>query len=109
MPESNQIISQEGKSYECDILVIATGVEYDFNAVSGLSEDDLVNESTKIATIYTPHSAVKAKKLFDEIIERGKKGENLNVLFSEQKSQNKCGGANKKSTFCLMIYCKQIT
>lgn len=101
LPESNQIISQNGKSYEYDILLIATGVEYDFNAVSGLSEDDLVNESTKIATIYTPNSAVKAKKLFDEIIERGKKGEKLNVLFSEQKSQNKCGGANKKINFLL--------
>lgn len=101
LPNDNKIIAENGESFEYDILLIATGVEYDFNAVSGLSEDDLVNESAKIATIYTPHSAVKAKKLFDEIIERGKKGEKLNVLFSEQKSQNKCGGANKKINFLL--------
>lgn len=101
LPNDNKIIAENGESFEYDILLIATGVEYDFNAVSGLSEDDLVNESTKIATIYTPNSAVKAKKLFDEIIERGKKGEKLNVLFSEQKSQNKCGGANKKINFLL--------
>ena len=101
LPNDNKIIAENGESFEYDILLVATGVEYDFNAVSGLSEDDLVNESAKIATIYTPHSAVKAKKLFDEIIERGKKGEKLNVLFSEQKSQNKCGGANKKINFLL--------
>lgn len=101
LPNDNKIIAENGENFEYDILVIAIGVEYDFNAVSGLSEDDLVNESTKIATIYTPNSAVKAKKLFDEIIERGKKGEKLNVLFSEQKSQNKCGGANKKINFLL--------
>ncbi len=101
LPNDNKIIAENGENFEYDILLIATGVEYDFNAVSGLSEDDLVNESTKIATIYTPNSAVKAKKLFDEIIERGKKGEKLNVLFSEQKSQNKCGGANKKINFLL--------
>lgn len=101
LPNDNKIIAENGESFEYDILLIATGVEYDFNAVSGLSEDDLVNESTKIATIYTPNSAVKAKKLFDEIIERGKKGKKINVLFSEQKSQNKCGGANKKINFLL--------
>lgn len=101
LPNDNKIIAENGESFEYDILLIATGVEYDFNAVSGLSEDDLVNESAKIATIYTPNSAVKAKKLFDEIIERGKKGEKLNVLFSEQKTQNKCGGANKKINFLL--------
>lgn len=103
LPESNQIISQNGKNYEYDILVIATGVEYDFNAASGLSEYDLVNESAKIATIYTPKSALKTQNLFRQIISQGKEGKKINVLFSEQKSQNKCGGANKKSTFCLMI------
>ena len=69
LPNDNKITAENGESFEYDVLLIATGVEYDFNAVSGLSEDDLVNESAKIATIYTPNSAVKAKKLFDEIIE----------------------------------------
>lgn len=101
LPESNQIISQNDKSYEYDILVIATGVEYDFNAVEGLSEADLEGESGNIATIYTPKSALKAQNLFRQIIAQGKEGNKLNVLFSEQKSQNKCGGANKKINFLL--------
>lgn len=101
LPNNNQIISENGGVYEYDILVIATGVEYDFNAVEGLSEADLENENGNIATIYTPNSSVKTKKLFDEIISKAKAGERLNVLFSEQKTQNKCGGANKKINFLL--------
>ena len=101
IPESNQIITQGGETHSYDILVIATGVEYDFNAIEGLSQEDLESGSSNIATIYTPHSALKAQKMFDEIIARGKKQEKLTVFFSEQKSQNKCGGANKKINFLL--------
>lgn len=101
LPEKNQIISENGSAYEYDILILATGVEYDFNDVDGLSEADLESENGNIATIYTPNSSIKTKKLFDEIISRAQMGEKLNVLFSEQKTQNKCGGANKKINFLL--------
>lgn len=96
-PQNNQIISENNAIYDYDILIIASGVEYDFNAVEGLNKDDLENEEGNIATIYTPNSALKTQKLFNKIIKEGK----ANVLFSEQKTQNKCGGANKKLNFLL--------
>lgn len=96
-PRKNQIFSENNTIYDYDILIIATGVEYDFNAVEGLNEEDLERENGNIATIYTPNSSLKTQKLFEKIVKEGK----ATVLFSEQKTQNKCGGANKKLNFLL--------
>lgn len=95
-PESNTIQTESGESFGYDILVIATGVVYEFESIKGLIQEIVDVSAPNIATIYTPQSSLKAQKLVQKIAKEG--GE---VIFSEQKTQNKCGGANKKLNFLI--------
>lgn len=47
-------------------MVIATGVEYEYEAVEGLSRDDISSNSSNIASIYTVDGAIKMQKMIQE-------------------------------------------
>lgn len=80
-PESNTIQTESGESFGYDILVIATGVVYEFESIKGLIQEIVDVSAPNIATIYTPQSSLKAQKLVQKIAKEG--GE---VIFSEQKN-----------------------
>ncbi len=66
-PESNTIQTESGESFGYDILVIATGVVYEFESIKGLSQEIVDVSAPNIATIYTPQSSLKAQKLVQKI------------------------------------------
>lgn len=93
-PDENTLILDNDESFGYDYLVIASGVEYDFSAISGLSKDDIDDESVKISTIYTINGAIKTNKLMESFAKNGGK-----AVFAEPKTPMKCSGANKKMFF----------
>lgn len=66
-PESNTIQTESGESFDYDILVIATGVVYEFESIKGLIQEIVDVSAPNIATIYTPQSSLKAQKLVQKI------------------------------------------
>lgn len=89
-PSDNLVLLDSAKiSY--DYLVIATGVEYEYEAVEGLSRDDISSNSSNIASIYTVDGAIKMQKMIQEFSKNGG-----NAIFADQKTPMKCSGANKK-------------
>lgn len=93
-PEQNTLILDNNESFSYDYLIIASGVEYDFSAIDGLSEDDINDESVKISTIYTLNGAIKTNKLMENFANNGGK-----AVFAEPRTPMKCSGANKKMFF----------
>ncbi|NLK66795.1 MAG: NAD(P)/FAD-dependent oxidoreductase [Campylobacteraceae bacterium] len=90
-PEQNSVVLANGESLSYDYLVVATGLQYEFEAVKGLTLDDINNPNTNISSIYTLDGAVKTNKLMEEFANKGGK-----AIFADQKSAMKCSGANKK-------------
>lgn len=93
-PNANELSLDNGQSIKYDVLVIASGVEYDFEAIKGLSIDDINAPSGNIASIYTLDGAVKTNALMAEFAKNGG-----SFVTAEQKTAMKCSGANKKVTF----------
>jgi len=93
-PAQNTLILSDGSQEKYDYLVIATGVEYDYSAISGLEKDDIISDSTAISTIYVAKSAIKTNKLREEFVKTGGR-----AIFCEPKGSMKCAGANKKVMF----------
>ncbi|ANE35745.1 putative oxidoreductase/sulfur reductase [Campylobacter iguaniorum] len=89
-PTTNSVTFENNENYTYDYLVLATGVEYDFEAIDGLSLDDIVGD-TNISSVYVMSSAVKTNDLMQKLADNGGK-----ALFCEQKTAMKCSGANKK-------------
>lgn len=93
-PDNNFITLENGENMSYDYLVVATGVEYHFEAVEGLSISDINSDNTNISSIYTLKGAVKSNILMEKFAQNGGK-----AIFADQKTAMKCSGANKKVLF----------
>lgn len=91
LPEQNLVKLDNGENLSYDYLVVAFGIKYQFEAVKGLSIDDVNNPDGNISSIYTVAGAVKTNVLMDKFSKNGGK-----AFFIDQKTPMKCSGANKK-------------
>lgn len=62
-PEANLLVLDDGSELGYDYLIVASGVEYDFEAVKGLSLEDINDTSGNISSVYTLQGAVKSNEL----------------------------------------------
>jgi sulfide:quinone oxidoreductase len=92
-PDNNQITISSGEVITYDYMVLATGLELNYQAIKGLKREDLGTNG--LASIYAPEGAAKT---FSQIQEVAKKGKNqkIQTLFTHPKTPIKCGGAPKK-------------
>jgi NADPH-dependent 2,4-dienoyl-CoA reductase/sulfur reductase-like enzyme len=86
-PTSNEIIVESGKVLHYDALVLATGIELDFDKIKGLTEA-LENDS-RVCSNYSPKYV---KKTFPAI-ESFSGG---NAIFTQPPQPFKCAGAPQK-------------
>ncbi len=95
LPDSNQVVTDNGKTISYDYLIIATGLRLGFEAIEGLSFDDLGSDG--IGSVYpSPEIAMKTWQQMDEFRQTGGR-----AIMTLAHTDMKCAGAPLKMTFML--------
>ncbi len=92
-PDNNQLIIDSQKVISYDYLVVATGLESDFEAIKGLKKADMGMYG--LASVY---DATLSGKTFAQIqsLSNESKIHKVKALFTHPNTPIKCGGAPKK-------------
>lgn len=92
-PDNNKVRTSKSSEISYDFLVVATGLQLNFNQIKGLSKEMIGTNG--IGSIYFANGAVKTWKLMQEFIEKSK-NEQVHGVFTHPNTPIKCGGAPKK-------------
>ncbi|GHV06423.1 twin-arginine translocation pathway signal [Campylobacterota bacterium] len=103
-PDAKTVATSGGELISYDFLVIAAGIDLNYNAVEGLERSLLGTNG--IASIYAYEGAVAAWQQLQELAEKSKKGK-VSALFCENTTPIKCGGAPKKIAFLTENYLRR--
>jgi len=107
-PNDNKIVLTSGEEVTYDYLIMATGLQLDFERIKGLETAGRAysaGDNTKllkalgdsgICSIYTAEGATKTWELMQKSIEQAKSGKKTQFLFTHPNTPIKCGGAPKK-------------
>ena len=94
-PEENQLITKNGNSYSYDYLIVAPGIQLNWNWVKGLPETLGKNNVTSNYSFkYAPYTF--------ECIRSMKPG--MTAMFTSPSTPLKCGGAPQKITYLAADY-----
>ncbi len=88
-PEKNRVLTRKGDYVNYDYLVVALGVQENWNSIEGLAE---AMETPYVANAYKLESGIK----FREMARNFEKG---NAIFTYPAGYLKCGGAPQKVTW----------
>lgn len=92
-PESNKVVTDMGRTFPYDFLIVATGLSLHYEEIEGM-ERDLIGKSG-IASIYNgPEAAYASWQAFSTFIDSGGRG-----IFTRPSTEMKCAGAPLKYTF----------
>lgn len=93
-PDNNKVVTKSNGSINYDILVVATGLQLNYDAIDGLSQN--IVGTNGISSIYFPEGAEKTWTLMQEFIASAKNGKKVKGVFTHPNTPIKCGGAPKK-------------
>lgn len=97
-PESQTVTTQGGQKIRYDILVVATGLKLDYDAIEGMSLELIGTQG--IGSVYAgPQYAEKTWQLLDQFTQTGG-----HAVFSRPNTEMKCAGAPLKYTFITEDY-----
>ncbi|EAS07915.1 FAD-dependent pyridine nucleotide-disulfide oxidoreductase (macronuclear) [Tetrahymena thermophila SB210] len=88
IPEQNKFITDDGREWTYDHLIISTGIKVDFKGIKGLKEA-LDDPNCPVGSIYWKDYATK----FNQFAKEFKGGK---AVFTEPQMPIKCGGAPQK-------------
>ena len=92
-PESNTITTEDGTAIEYDYLILATGLNLDYNAIEGMDTDRIGTKG--LGSIYhSPEKAYATWQLLNTFADTGGTG-----VFLRPNTEMKCAGAPLKYTF----------
>lgn len=92
-PDGNQVVTESGNTIDYDYLIIATGLDLDYSAISGMDEKRIGTKG--LGSIYhSPEKAHATWQLLDKFADTGGDG-----VFLRPNSEMKCAGAPLKYTF----------
>ncbi len=92
-PDANAVVTSAGQRIGYDFLMVATGLNLDYQAIEGMDVSLIGREG--IASIYAgPAEAMASARAIDRFLETGGAG-----LFGRPASEMKCAGAPLKITF----------
>ena len=94
-PEENQVELEDGSKVNYDYLVVASGIQIDWNKIPGLVEG-LEKEDSGVVSIYDYNFADKTWKTFESVVLKGDKSSPKNLLFTMSPTPIKCAGAPQK-------------
>lgn len=95
LPEKNQVVLRNGRQVDYDYLVVAAGIQTNWDAIPGLV-DGLQREDSGVVSIYDYNHAKKTWKTFEEI-----KDKPSTYLFTFPPTAIKCAGAPQKIMWLL--------
>ncbi|WP_455757366.1 NAD(P)/FAD-dependent oxidoreductase [Sulfurimonas sp.] len=110
-PTNNRVTTAKGQVVEYDYLIVATGLQLDFERLEGLEEAGRAystGDNTRlhkalgedgICSIYTGEGSVKTWDQMQKYIDKAKNakdGKKVQFLFTHPSTPIKCGGAPKK-------------
>ncbi|MDR2151363.1 MAG: FAD-dependent oxidoreductase [Helicobacteraceae bacterium] len=103
-PDGKSVTTANGETIGYDFLVIAAGIDLNYDAIEGLNRSMLGKNG--IASIYAYEGAIAA---WDQLRELAKLSESRKVsaLFCETTTPLKCGGAPKKIAFLAQDYIRR--
>jgi sulfide:quinone oxidoreductase len=97
-PEKNTVITKEGKIFSYDYLIVAPGIQLNWNAVKGLKEAIGKNGVTSNYSFdYAPYTF--------ECLKNIKPGDT--ILFTAPSTPTKCGGAPQKVMYMTADYLRR--
>ena len=97
-PEKNTVTTAEGKIYHYDYLIVAPGIQLNWNAVQGLRETIGKNGVTSNYSFsYAPYTY--------ECLQNIKPGDT--ILFTAPSTPTKCGGAPQKVMYMTADYLRK--
>ena len=111
-PDNNQVILRSGEKVDYDYLVVATGIEYDYERIKGLKKEDIGTNG--ISSVYlsdlekgTATGATITKQWFDDLKAAAKEGKKPRAIYTQPNTPIKCGGAPQKILYLSADYLKK--
>jgi len=112
-PQENKLTTDKGQVVSYDYLILATGVQLDFERIKGLEEagraysagnnEKLLNAlGDSICSIYTAAGSAKTWEIMQKYIAQAKAGspdKKTQFVFTHPNTPIKCGGAPKKIVY----------
>ncbi len=107
-PMKNQLTTAKGQIVSYDYLIVACGLQLDFERIKGLEEAGRaysIGDNKKllkalgdkgVCSIYTAEGATKTWEQMQKYIAQAKGGKKTKFLFTDTNTPIKCGGAPKK-------------
>lgn len=110
-PDANRVITRANKVVKYDYLIVATGIEYHYERIEGLTKEDIGTNG--ITSVYlndlekgTAVGATATWKWFQELKEKAKT-KKLNIIYTQPNTAIKCGGAPQKILYLSADYLKK--
>ncbi len=107
-PMNNKLTTAKGQVISYDYLIVATGLQLNFEAIKGLESAGRAYSSgdnskllkalgdNGICSIYTAQGATKTWEQMQKYIVQAKSGKKTKFIFTDTNTPIKCGGAPKK-------------
>jgi len=109
--DNNRVITRSGEEVKYDILVVAAGIQYHYEAIKGLTKEDIGKNG--ITSVYlndlekgTAVGATATWDWFNELKEAAKTSK-PKVIYTQPNTPIKCGGAPQKMLHLSADYLRQ--
>jgi sulfide:quinone oxidoreductase len=100
-PDNNKVTTRAGEEVSYDYMVVATGMEYHYDWIKGLTEDDIGKNG--ISSVYlsdfeegTAKGGEVTWEWFNELKEASASGKKPTAIYTSPNTAIKCGGAPQK-------------
>jgi len=112
-PDNNKVILRSGEEVSYDYLVVATGIQYHYEWIEGLTKEDIGTNG--ISSVYlndlekgTAEGGTITHQWFKDLKEASKKeGKKPRAIYTQPATPIKCGGAPQKILYLSADYLKQ--
>ncbi|QSZ43003.1 NAD(P)/FAD-dependent oxidoreductase [Sulfurimonas aquatica] len=109
--DNNLVVTRAGKEIKYDVLVVASGIQYHYEQIKGLKEEDIGTNG--ITSVYlsdlekgTAVGATATWDWFNELKEAAKT-KKPKVIYTQPNTPIKCGGAPQKMLYLSADFLKQ--
>ena len=109
--DNNSLTTRAGDTLEYDYLVVATGIQYHYEKIKGLSKEDIGKNG--ISSVYlndlekgTAKGATATWDWYNELKEAAKTSK-PKVIYTQPNTPIKCGGAPQKMLYLSADYLKE--
>lgn len=97
-PEGKKVVTESGKAYSYDFLIVATGMTLEYGLIEGMDEN-LIGQNGIGSIYHSPAKAAATWQAMSAFADKGGRG-----VFLRPNTEMKCAGAPLKYTFITEDY-----